>query len=166
MSKSFSRFGLMGVVVLAITLPMAPAFAQSGERGCTLEKEPGGLIRGDRVPRGCVLRSEPEAAERAAEMIAGGIVVFPGVPIFFTPHPTFVVLDNLFLRRARVKPGAPTPIPLRTGHFGPLFRHFGPLERHFGPIERHFDSSTLDRSPDAPKHSVSHPEPRAGDRGD
>lgn len=101
-------------------------------------------------------------------MGTGTVVVLPGVPIFFTPHPTFVVLENVFLRPVTPKPVVHGPTQLRRGNFGPLFRHFGPLFRHFGPIERHFGapSSTRPTHPSTPSRPSSRPARGIHDRGD
>lgn len=100
---------------------------------CAVPKEPSGLIRGDRVPTGCVLKKEesPPAGERRD---------WPAIvceeTIFHTPLPKKSVLANCV---ALSRGGMLIPtVPPSNGKLGPVERHFGPVERHFGPLERHF----------------------------
>ena len=135
--------------------PAHSAFAQQPQRDCTVRKEPNGLIRGDRVPSGCVLQSE----DRRDEAPARKPYISCDETIFRTPNPKRSVLTNCVrLSRGRMiipygavasaDEGAFGPLerhfePLDR-HFGPLDRHFGPVQRHFGPLQRHFGRTRLE----------------------
>ncbi len=119
------------------------AHAQSGRPGargprdCVIRKEPDGLIRGDRIPKGCVLTRE-EDVQREEE--ARPAVVCEET-IVHTPNAKKTVLANCAgLSRGRMVISAVPPASGAVGqrHFGPIQRHFGPLQRRFGPVQRHF----------------------------
>jgi hypothetical protein len=150
-AKKTMMAGLLAVAILAI--PGRAALAQQDARICRVRKEPSGLIRGDRLPRGCVLVNEDDS-ERSAR--APDTRVAPLGPcaeyadrLVYTRKPGRSVLAKAAricwpaLRRAEAAAAAAAQQrrssfgPLQR-HFGPLQRHFGPLQRHFGPLERHF----------------------------
>lgn len=129
----------------ALTLLGALVFLVSGaeaqqRRDCTLRPEPGGMIRGDRVPNGCVLTSEDRPPRTTDHLRGATVIVLPDIPLFFTPGETFVVLETGLRTRAtgrlrKAGPGATRRLPasrFRERKFGPLLRNFGPLPRNFG----------------------------------
>lgn len=113
---------------------------------CVIRKEPSGLIRGDRIPSGCLLRNEePPASRERSDWPA----IVCEETIFHTPLPKKSVLTNcVALSRGRML--IPT-VPPSDGKLGPVERdlgtvqrHFGPLDRHFGPIQRSFGPGARD----------------------
>ena len=149
MSLSNSR--LVTVVTLALALLASrgqTAVAQQAEGDpCVVRKEPSGLIRGDRVPKGCVLRNDE--SESTGEHTDRPFIVCEET-IFHTPLPKKSVLANcVLLSRGRMLIPTVPPSNGKLGsverEMGPVQRHFGPLERHFGPVERHFGQ--VDRNP-------------------
>jgi hypothetical protein len=136
---------LLGSALLATQ--SATAEAQQVEDPCVVRKEPSGLIRGDRVPSGCVLRNEEEPGASREDRDRPAIVCEE--TIFHTPLPKKSVLTNcVLLSRGRMLIPTVPPSNGKLGsverEFGPVQRHFGPLERHFGPIQRHFGRSARD----------------------
>jgi hypothetical protein len=126
------------------------------EKDCTVRREASGLIRGDRIPRGCVLVNEG-AEQRGPDWPDPAIVCEE--TLFHTPNVKKVAVTNcvrLSGGRMIIPTVPPTggrieerhfgPIQTRFGpaqrHFGPIQSRFGPTERHFGPLERNFGSST------------------------
>lgn len=137
-------------------LDLATARAQSrsapgGE--CVLRRGPNGMIRGDRVPSGCVLR--PEGRERvgdeegASGIFVGTAVVFVPVlvsPHIFLPDPPFVGVPP-----GPGAVGAAEGLPrIRSRPFGPLERPFGPVTQPFRPTNRDFDRARLAPDPTRP----------------
>lgn len=112
----------------------ASANAQEAEAdSCVVRKEPSGLIRGDRVPAGCVLRNEESPPN---EQRSDWPAIVCEETIFHTPLPKRSVLANCV---ALSRGGMLIPtVPPSDGKLGPVERHFGPVERHFGPVQRHF----------------------------
>ncbi|UCC48999.1 MAG: hypothetical protein JSV41_02145, partial [Gemmatimonadota bacterium] len=53
------------LAVAILSIPGRPALAQQQSGVCRVRKEPSGLIRGDRLPRGCVLVNEEDATRSA-----------------------------------------------------------------------------------------------------
>lgn len=106
---------------------------------CTVRKGPGGLIRGDHIPRGCVLRQEGEPAMIKYGADKGGDSgptlysdegsLTSGVTVYYTPSPTLLILSV----PARAGSAANSKAPFQSFN-----RHFGPIERHFGPVQRNF----------------------------
>ncbi len=130
-----------GLLAASFGLLAANAAAQTPATGeCVTPKGPGGLIRGDRIPSGCVLVDD--AAASAKERLGVDRQVEIGVPIFFAPGPVFLIIADDFLAGLRPLPRPVSRARLRprrrAGNFGPLFRKFGPIERHFGPARRDF----------------------------
>lgn len=139
------------VCILAGALLFAPpAYGQVRERepepparDCTLRYEPGGMIRGDRIPSGCALRAgHPHHDPLRMHGYRKRHVITAGT-IFFSPRPTILLLEHPVGfgridrdgRAGRAVLPPPRTVPTRrASHFGPLFRHFGPLFRHFGPV--------------------------------
>lgn len=100
-----------------------------------VRKERSGLIRGDRVPAGCVLQNE--ATQTVLERDDRPFIVCEET-YFHTPLPKKSVLANcVLLSRGRML--IPT-VPPSNGKLGPVDREFGPVQRHFGPVDRHFGS--------------------------
>ncbi|KPK81738.1 MAG: hypothetical protein AMS25_05125 [Gemmatimonas sp. SM23_52] len=136
--------GLLAVTILVI--PGRAALAQQDSRVCRVRKEPSGLIRGDRLPRGCVLVSEDDAVRSAqtpdARVVPLGPCAQYAERLIYTPKPGSSVLANAarICRPAlsRAEAGAAAAAQQRRSSYGPTQRHFGPLQRHFGPLERHF----------------------------
>lgn len=142
------------ILAAATVLCTAPAYGQPGpsdhspevER-CVVRKEPSGLIRGDRIPSGCLLRSE--SSRPAGETEEGPLLVCEET-FFYTPNPKRSVLANcvnlsggrLVIPRVGPSAGKFGPLDRPFGPiarpFGPLVRPFGPVERPFGPLERNF----------------------------
>ncbi len=128
---------LVTAVTLGLTLlssQVQTAAAQEAETDrCVVRKEPSGLIRGDRVPAGCVLQhEEPQPAEEPSDRP----FIVCEETIFHTPLPKKSVLTNcVLLSRGRML--IPT-VPSSDGKLGPVERELGPVERHFGPVERNF----------------------------
>jgi hypothetical protein len=129
--------GLVTAAVLGLGLLSSlvqTAVTQQAEKDrCVVRKETSGLIRGDRVPAGCVLQHEE--AQPAREDSDRPFIVCEET-IFHTPLPKKSVLTNcVLLSRGRML--IPT-VPPSDGKLGPVEREFGSVERHFGPVERHF----------------------------
>lgn len=143
-----TALSLLGLALLATQ--SATAVAQDVEVDpCVLRKEPSGLIRGDRIASGCVLRKEEPRAER--EYSDWPFIVCEET-IFHTPLPKKSVLTNcVALSRGRMLIPTAPPSNGKLGsierEFGSVQRHFGPIERHFGPIERNFGRGERDSSP-------------------
>lgn len=156
-----NSFILKSIAAMALALAvqsvgLAPdALAQQKARDCSVRREPNGLIRGDRVPSGCVLQPE----DRQDEAPARKPYISCDPRIFHTPNPKRSVLTNCArLSRGRmIIPSGAVISPERGGfgpvdrhfepldrHFGPLDRHFGPIQRHFGPLQRHFGRSRME----------------------
>jgi hypothetical protein len=118
---------------------------QENEEGCRLPKEESGLIRGDRVPSGCLLLAD-QAADSSSPTYQPFLI--SEETIFFTPNAKVVVLENGFrLSRGRLVVPVVSAEPTSSIDFGsgsgrrgfsPLQRPMGPLQRHFGPLERDF----------------------------
>jgi len=143
-SRGRTIAGLLAVAILSI--PGRPALAQQESGVCRLRKEPSGLIRGDRLPRGCVLVNDEDAARSARPLEVRAPPLGPCAEyaerILYTPKPGRSVLANSarmcrpVLRHANA--GGAVAGQLRRSDFGPLQRHFGPMQRHFGPLQPHF----------------------------
>jgi hypothetical protein len=141
-SKLLTAAALLGPVLLG-SLPALASAQEPEANPCVVRKEPSGLIRGDRVPAGCVLQSEetPPGDERS-----DWPVIVCEETFFHTPLPKKSVLTNcVALSRGRMLIPTVPPSDGKLGslerHFGPVERHLGPVERHFGPLERHFGPS-------------------------
>lgn len=153
--------GIMKLTVLAglmIWITPAPASPQAADAGvgprCEVARGPDGLMRGDRIPKGCVLRDE---GTRDLEPAGDRDWTTPLGPceryserIFYTPTPKRSVLTNaaricrnLFERAAAGELSSEDGFGPVERHFEPVVRHFGPLDRRFEPIDRHF--GPLDR---------------------
>lgn len=135
-------------LALVLSMQARTAVAQQAEADrCVVRKESSGLIRGDRVPAGCVLRNE--AAATAPEPGDRPFIVCEEA-IFHTPLPKRSVLTNcVLLSRGRMLIPTVPPSDGKLGsverELGPVQRHFGPLERHFGPLQRPFGPVTRDK---------------------
>lgn len=123
----------------------ATAFAQGDDRPCRVAPAENGLIRGDQVPRGCVL--VPESASPEADVTGRHPFVLTGEALFFVPNAKGVVLRNgqVISGGRPLVPAVPANAPgrdraERRSGFGPLERNLGPRpsDRHFGPLERNF----------------------------
>ena len=113
-----------------------PDAARSQTRGggdCVLPRETNGLIRGDRVPTGCVMIERPAREAPSRPAIASGhtIVLVPVLvrSSLFLSDPPFIGVPP--------GPGAVTgadSLPrVRSGAFGPIERPFGPVTQPFRP---------------------------------
>jgi hypothetical protein len=141
-------------LLVSLFLATGSLSGQENEKGCRLPKEESGLIRGDRVPSGCLL-----VAEQAADSISPTYQPFlvSEETMFFTPNTKVVVLENGFrLSRGRLvipvvsaEPASSVDFGSGSGRrgFSPLQRPMGPLQRHFGPLERHFGRSAARPTP-------------------
>ncbi len=113
---------------------------------CVIQPAPNGVIRGDRVPTGCVIvvrEARPEREERVADGIfVGHAVVF--LPVIVAP-PLFLPSDPPFVG-VPPGPGAVTGaegLPrVRASPFGPIDRPFGPVVRPMGPVGQPFGPVT------------------------
>lgn len=129
--------------------PGVVALGQKASRDCTVRVESSGLVRGDRVPSGCVLR-----AETVPRLETSTPYVSCEPRKFYTPNPKTSVLTNCaHLSRGRMIIPTVPAVPPRTDGlsfnrnfgslnrpFGSLHRPFGPVQRHFGPFQRNFGS--------------------------
>jgi hypothetical protein len=126
---------------LVLSLQGQAAVAQQAEQdACVVRKERSGLIRGDRIPAGCVLQNE---ARKTAPAQDDRPFIVCEETIFHTPLPKKSVLTNcVLLSRGRMLIPTVPPSDGKLGpverEMGPVQRHFGPLDRHFGPTQRHF----------------------------
>ena len=147
---------LLATAMLAgalISMAGPEARAQQPERDCTVRPEASGLIRGDRIPRGCVLQQEGASRYTKPEGHDWTTALGPceqySERIFHTPNPKRSVLTNA-ARICRPMLEASDPAnwssPDREAfrsfnrHFGSTQRQFGKSRRHFGSPQRHFDS--------------------------
>jgi len=144
-ASTLRRTAGAALTVAVLIVPGSVAFGQQqGARRCNLPREENGLIRGDRVPAGCVL-TEDDGTHPDGHSAPRPYVVSEGT-VFFTPAPNVIMLSNgallsdgkLIVPRTGPRRSGPIDAPATAGRFGPLQRHFGPLERHFGPLKRHF----------------------------
>lgn len=104
-----------------------------GEEECVVPRESSGLIRGDRVPAGCVMIERParEPAPRPA-IVSGHTVVLVPVLVrstLFLPDPPFVGVPP----GPAAVTGADSLPRVRSGPFGPIERPFGPVTQPFRP---------------------------------
>ena len=158
MSANLSRIA-WPIAALLVLLPLAPVSelsAQDGARDCTAPKGRGGLIRGDQVPAGCVLETEPHAP-RYTGTTTPYIDCAPRK--FYTPLPKTSVLTNCArLSGGRmIIPTVPIVIPYKGGlsfnrsfgapqsNFGAPQGNFG-SQRNFGRPQRNFGSRPAVRS--------------------
>jgi hypothetical protein len=163
---SLTRLAAAAVFAVSLLAPFHVASAQQAAPDCSVPREPGGMVRGDRVPAGCVLSGTDESGRRAAP--GASHFVACDETIVYTPNTKRVVHENcsrlskgrLIILMNLLAPSEPgrgfQPIqrhfePLQRP-FGPLSRPFGPVERDFGPLERPFGSAgsglTAERRPD------------------
>lgn len=134
------------LAVAILVIPGRAALAQQDARVCRVRKEPSGLIRGDRLPRGCVLVNEDDTVRSARAPDARGALLGPCAEyaerLIYTPKPGRSVPANAARicgpALMRAEAAAAATAQQRRSSFGPLQRHFGPLQRHFGPLQRHF----------------------------
>jgi len=151
MSRLNSTLVTAATLGLLLSLQGQAAVAQQPEEDrCTVRKERSGLIRGDRVPAGCVLQNP--ASQTAPEQDDRPFIVCEET-YFHTPLPKKSVLANcVSLSRGRMLIPTVPPSDGKLGpverEFGPVQRHFGPVDRHFGPIQRHFGSVDRKRQHD------------------
>lgn len=165
MSVNLNRYAWLAAALLVLQ-PLPPGSelsAQDGERDCTVPKGNGGLIRGDQVPSGCVLQSEPHVP-RYTGTTTPYIDCAPRK--FYTPLPKTSVLTNCArLSRGRmIIPTVPVVAPYKDGlsfnrsfgapqsnfgsqrNFGSPQRNFGSPQRNFGSTQRNFGSRPAVRS--------------------
>ena len=108
----------------------------SQPRDCTVKKGPGGLIRGDQIPSGCVIHEDSRRDASQMIRIEDGVLL-PGTAIYHTPGPVKVILSDATL--AGITSAGP---PQFGGQLADLPRNDAGFEatRRFGPIERNFGS--------------------------
>lgn len=113
----------------------------SQTRDCTVKKGPGGLIRGDQIPSGCVIHEDNRADLRPMTRFEDGMLP-TGVAIYHTPGPVKVILSDATL--AGITTAGPpqfggqlAQLPRDQAEFEPA-RRFGPIERNFGSRRRNF----------------------------
>ena len=146
MCSNLSRVAWLAAALLAVQ-PLVSASelsAQDGEPDCTAPKGRGGLIRGDQVPSGCVLQTDPHES-RYAGTTTPYIDCAPRK--FYTPLPKTSVLANC----ARLSGGRmiiPT-VPVVAPYKGGLSfnRSFGATQSNFGPPQSNFGSQRNFGSP-------------------
>lgn len=135
------------LIAAATALSVRPALAQQAPRDCRVRKEPSGLVRGDRLPKGCVLVNEDEPSRWRRPQRRTRAVWHPcesfSERFFYTPNVKKTVLKN----SARLCPQgitgrvpAPASGPGAAGRASPPKRVFGPLQRPMGPVQRPFGS--------------------------
>jgi hypothetical protein len=148
--------------VLGLALPRS-GFTQAAQRDCTIRKEPNGLIRGDRVPSGCLLQSDETAPPDSLSDWPYPYIVC-NEKFFYTPTVKKSVLANCVAlsRGGMIIPTVPFAGVYESrdfGSLGPFDRRFGSSERHFGSLERPFGS--LER-PFGSSQRRSEPQRRSG----
>ena len=121
-------------------------------RDCTVQREPSGLIRGDQIPRGCVLPSTGGDKYKPPKGHQWSTALGPceqySERVFHTPNPKRSVLAN-GARICRPILEASNPANWPGGEdfesfnnsFGSSQRHFGSGQRNFGSSQRNFGSS-------------------------
>lgn len=111
---------------------------QEPRRDCVVPKEPNGLVRGDRIPKGCVLINEDEPSTRWRSPKRWRAVwhscEYFSERFFFTPTVKKSVLKN----SARLCPQGITGRTVGSADARPSSRGFGSRQRNFGPVERPF----------------------------
>jgi hypothetical protein len=123
--------------VLGLAVP-TPGFSQAAQRDCTIPKEPNGLIRGDRVPSGCLLQSDYSAPQDSLSDWPYPYIVC-NEKLFYTPTVKKSVLANCV---ALSRGGMIIPtVPFAGVYEFPNFGSLGPFDRNFGSGERNFGSS-------------------------
>lgn len=132
-SRLATALSLLGSVALWAAQSDTAVAQQAKADRCAVRKEPSGLIRGDRIPSGCLLQNEePPVSREPSDWPA----IVCEETIFHTPLPKKSVLTNcVALSRGRML--IPT-VPPSNGKLGPIERELGHLQRHFGPLDRHF----------------------------
>jgi hypothetical protein len=115
------------------------------EINCNVQREPSGMVRGDRIPRGCVLPSTGGSRYDRPQGHQWTTALGPceqySERIFHTPNPKRSVLTNA-ARICRPILEASDPANWPGGDdFESFNSNFGSDERHFGSTDRHFGSS-------------------------
>lgn len=153
--RQASIVSLLAVALVLLAAPEGQAQdrAQDQDRGeCTPRPEPSGMIRGDRIPRGCVLPSTGGERYKVTQPRQWSTALGPcekySERIDYTPGAKYSVLTNA-ARICRPILEASNPANWPGGedfesfnsNFGNGQRHFGSSRRHFGSSQRHFGSS-------------------------
>lgn len=131
MRRAFLLFGVVAALLGAA--PLAARAVQRDDDACALRPGARGLIRGDRVPSGCVLvLPEEREVERGVE--ASSVVL---VPAFFLPR--IVLLDPGLAAPTATGVDVPElaeslPRARLDQPFGPVLQPFRPVNRDFGRI--------------------------------
>jgi hypothetical protein len=151
------KLRVLAVVTLAVAALAGynrPALAQRPPRDCTVRKEPNGLVRGDKIPKGCVLVNEDEPPSPwRSRSPQHQRAVWHSCEYFserfsYTPNVRKSVLANV----ARMCPQGITgraSVPADSArravgavgsnrNFGPVQRPFGTVQRPFGTVQRPF----------------------------
>lgn len=146
-------------LVLAALAAPAAALGQAPERratDCVVTLDANGVIRGDRVPTGCVITSGPVPAapapapapepEPAGGIFVGTSVVFVPVVVgsrVFLPDPPFIGVPP----GPGAAAGAEGFPQVESGAFGPILRPFGPTTQPFRPTNQEFGRSPAPAAP-------------------
>jgi hypothetical protein len=136
---------LAAAIILAAPLLAAPASAQQQQRDCVVKKEASGLVRGDRVPRGCVLVDEdaPQRPRYQATPWRTGLGPCEAYSerIDYTPNVKKSALTNMARTcRPALQAAEAGAAASRSGNFGSPQRNFGSGQRNFGSGQRNFGS--------------------------
>ncbi|NIR43905.1 MAG: hypothetical protein GWN99_08060 [Gemmatimonadetes bacterium] len=148
-SRALVAFG--SAAALAMVFPSTAATQAPARQDCTVRPDPSGLIRGDQIPSGCLLRNASQdtvALPSTDWETALGFCEAFTERIDFAPTPKYSTLE-IMLERCKPLLEAADPANREggadfesfTSEFGSIQRHFGSLQRHFGSIQRHFGST-------------------------
>jgi hypothetical protein len=140
-----------------VLLVVADGHAQSraagrGGKDCAVQREPSGMIRGDRIPRGCVLPSAGGERYKVAQPRQWSTALGPceqySERIDYTPGAKYSVLTNgARICRPILEASDPANWPggedfeSFNSEFGSSQRNFGSSRRHLGSTQRNFGSS-------------------------
>lgn len=141
MRRSRALLGILaGLCCVAAFVGPALAQTPAGD-ACEVPREASGLIRGDRVPTGCVMterRAAPAPDVEPAVVFGHTVVLVPvlvGSGKLFLSDPPFIGVPP--------GPGAAADaedLPrVRPGAFGPILHPFGPVTQPFRPTNTSFE---------------------------
>ncbi len=125
---------------------------QQDQKDCTVKREASGMIRGDQIPRGCVLPSAGGERYKVTQPRQWSTALGPceaySERIDYAPGPKYSVLMNgARICRPILEASDPAKWPGGEGfesfntEFGDSQRNFGSSRRHFGSTQRNFGSS-------------------------
>ena len=150
-----TRFACVVALALAALAGFSrPVFGQRPPRDCTVQKEPNGLVRGDKIPKGCILVNEddPPSPWRSRspqrERAVWHSCEYFSERFYYTPTVKKSVLANVARMCPQGITGRTSAPADSTGralgavgfnrNFGRVQRPFGTVQRPFGPIQRPF----------------------------